>query len=120
MVRRGHNPAAGVAIALTLESLEDLPVHLIAGLINTKTPSDFLMPLRKHTKSLTAITIPNADASFSSDEISTVAKEIGFKTKTASSVSKAIKNIVSVEKSPARILICGSLYLAGDILRNNK
>ena len=116
----GHNPAAGVAIALTLESLKDLPVHLITGLINTKTPSDFLMPLRKHTKSLTAITIPNVDASFSSDEISTVAKEIGFKTKTASSVSKAIKNIVSAEKSPARILICGSLYLAGDILKKNK
>ncbi|MDC0196297.1 bifunctional folylpolyglutamate synthase/dihydrofolate synthase [Gammaproteobacteria bacterium] len=116
----GHNPAAGVAIALTLESLKDLPVHLITGLINTKTPLEFLMPLRKHTKSLTAITIPNVDASFSSDEISTVANEIGFKTKTASSVSKAIKNIVSAEKSPARILICGSLYLAGDILKKNK
>ena len=116
----GHNPAAGVAIGLTLENLNDLPIHLITGLINTKTPSEFLTPLRKHTKSLTAITIPNVEASFSSNEISIVAKEIGFKTNTASSVSEAIKNIVSIEKLPSRILICGSLYLAGDILKKNK
>jgi dihydrofolate synthase/folylpolyglutamate synthase len=60
------------------------------------------------------------DASFSSDEISIFAEKIGFKTKTASTVSKAIENIVSLEKSPSRILICGSLYLAGDILKKNK
>ena len=77
----GHNPAAGVAIALTLESLKDLPIHLITGLINTKKPFEFLTPLRKHTKSLTAITIPDVDASFSSNELSIVANELGFKTK---------------------------------------
>jgi dihydrofolate synthase/folylpolyglutamate synthase len=116
----GHNPAAGVAIAATLEKLEDAPIHLITGMINTKTPSGFLAPLRKYTKSLTAIKIPNQGASFSSDEISIVAKKIGFKTKIAGSVSKAIKEIVATEKSCSRILICGSLYLAGDILRDNK
>ena len=116
----GHNPAAGVAIAATLEKLEDAPIHLITGMINTKTPSAFLAPLRKYTKSLTAIKIPNQGASYSSDEISIVAKKIGFKTKIASSVGKAIKEIVATEKSCSRILICGSLYLAGDILRDNK
>jgi dihydrofolate synthase/folylpolyglutamate synthase len=116
----GHNPAAGVAIAATLEKLEDAPIHLIIGMINTKTPSGFLAPLRKHAKSLTAIKIPNQGASFSSDEISIVAKKIGFKTKIATSVGNAIKEIVAKEKSCSRILVCGSLYLAGDILKNNK
>jgi dihydrofolate synthase/folylpolyglutamate synthase len=116
----GHNPAAGVAIAATLKTLTDGPIHLITGLINTKTPAEFLAPLRQYTKSLTAINIVGSDASFSAEEISIVAKEIGFQAKTASSVTKAIEEIVSAEKSPSKILICGSLYLAGNILEENK
>jgi dihydrofolate synthase/folylpolyglutamate synthase len=116
----GHNPAAGHAIAATLEESENVPIHLITGMINTKTPSGFLAPLLKYTKSLTAIKIPNQRASFSSDEISIVAKKIGFKTKIAGSVGKAIIEIIATEKSCSKILICGSLYLAGDILKDNK
>jgi dihydrofolate synthase/folylpolyglutamate synthase len=116
----GHNPAAGDVIAATLEKLEDVPVHLITGMIKTKTPYGFLAPLLKHTKSLTAIRIPNQDASFSAGEIVTIAQKIGFRTEIASSVAKAIKEIVAREQSYSRILICGSLYLAGGILKDNK
>ena len=116
----GHNPAAGDAIAATLEKLEGSPVHLITGMINTKAPSGFLAPLLKHSKSLTSIKIPNQVSSFSADEIEVVARKIGFKTKIASSVDEAIKEIVATEESCSRILVCGSLYLAGNILKDNK
>ena len=116
----GHNPAAGVAIASTIQGLTDNPIHVITGLINTKTPAEFLTPLLKYSKSLTAVNIVDSDASFNADEIFTVATKIGFQAKTATSITDAIENIISVEKSPSKVLICGSLYLAGNILKENK
>lgn len=116
----GHNPAAGEAIAATLRNLSDDPVHLIVGLINTKSPAEFLAPLRRHSKSLTSIKISGSDSSFTADQIFIAANKIGFHAKKAESIEGAIKDIVSSEKSPAKILICGSLYLAGNVLEQNK
>ena len=116
----GHNPAAGKAISATLKNLTDGPIHFIIGLINTKSPANFLAPLRKHSKSLTAVKIVGSGSSFSADEIYMVAQTIGFQAHKANSVSEAIKEIISIEKSPSKILICGSLYLAGNILKENR
>jgi dihydrofolate synthase / folylpolyglutamate synthase len=115
----GHNPAAGEAIAATLKGFTDKPVHIITGLINTKDPAGFLTPLKEHAMSLTAIMIPGEDASLKAEDISEVAYKIGFNARPASSVSEAIDQIVAENESPARILICGSLYLAGIILKDN-
>jgi dihydrofolate synthase / folylpolyglutamate synthase len=115
----GHNPAAGEAIATTLKSFAEKPVHIITGLINTKDPAGFLTPLKEHAMSLTAIMIPGEDASLKAEDINEVAQKIGFNTRPASSVTEAINRIVAENKSPARILICGSLYLAGIILKDN-
>ena len=116
----GHNPAAGKAISATLKNLTDGPIHFVIGLINTKSPANFLAPLRKHSKSLTAVKVVGSDSSFSADEIYMVAQKIGFQAYKANSVSEAIKEIISIEKSPSKILICGSLYLAGNILKENR
>jgi dihydrofolate synthase/folylpolyglutamate synthase len=116
----GHNPAAGEALALTLRTFMDRPTHLITGLLNTKEPVGFLKPLQKYTKTLNAVTIPSQDASFPAEKISEIASKIGFNARSAASVSDAITQIVTEETSPSRILICGSLYLAGIILKENK
>ena len=116
----GHNPAAGEAIAATLGTITDRSVHLIVGLLNTKSPVEFLAPLLQYSKSLTAIEILDSDSSFSANEILEVAKKIGFQAKKAKSISTAIRKIITEEKLPSMILICGSLYLAGDILKENK
>ena len=116
----GHNPAAGEAIAATLGTITDRSVHLIVGLLNTKSPVEFLAPLLQYSKSLTAIEILDTDSSFSANEILEAAKKIGFQAKTAKSISTAIRKIITEEKLPSMILICGSLYLAGNILKENK
>ena len=90
------------------------------GLLNTKSPVEFLAPLLQYSKSLTAIEILDSDSSFSANEILEAAKKIGFQAKTAKSISTAIRKIITEEKLPSMILICGSLYLAGNILKENK
>ena len=107
-------------MASTIKTFNPQPIHLIVGLIKTKSPSQFLAPLKKYIKSLSAIEIPETESSYRASEIFSVAREIGFKTDMALSVEHAISKIVHKEKSTCKIIICGSLYLAGSVLRDNQ
>ena len=115
----GHNPAAGKALAATVKSFDDKPLYLITGLINSKDPSGFLSPLKDLTTALWAIEITDEEASLNAEELSSIAQEIGFEAVAASSIDEAISQIITKTNSPARILVCGSLYLAGSVLKDN-
>ncbi len=115
----GHNPAAGKALAATVKSFDDKPLYLITGLINSKDPSGFLSPLKDLTTALWAVEITDEEASLNAEELSSIAQEIGFEAVAASSIDEAISQIITKTNSPARILVCGSLYLAGSVLKDN-
>ncbi|MFV0244162.1 MAG: bifunctional folylpolyglutamate synthase/dihydrofolate synthase [Qingshengfaniella sp.] len=113
----GHNPAAGIALAETLDALPPRETHLICGMLNTKDVSGYLRPLAKAAASLTAVSIPDSDATLSAKDTAGAASRAGFaQTRTAPDTATALRDLA--ETSPgSRILICGSLYLAGAILR---
>lgn len=114
----GHNPAAGRAIAATLSQLPKRPTHLICGMLNTKDVRGYMEPLAGLAKSLTAVSIPGEKNTLSADETAAAAHAAGLKTTTATTVQDAITAIVGHDPN-ARILICGSLYLAGHVIRTN-
>ncbi|NVO56272.1 bifunctional folylpolyglutamate synthase/dihydrofolate synthase [Rhodobacteraceae bacterium B1Z28] len=114
----GHNAAAGLALADVLAKLPQRPTHMICGMLNTKDVTGYLAPLAKQAQSLTAVSIPGEANTLSAEETAVAAAKVGLPTSTAASVDEALRDIV--EKDPqARVLICGSLYLAGNILREN-
>ena len=114
----GHNPAAGQALAATLRAEPDRPTHLICGMLNTKDISGYLLPLAGLAQSLTALSIPGETNALSAEEIAAIGSECGLTTKIAPDVRSAITEITS-QTPHARILICGSLYLAGHVIREN-
>lgn len=114
----GHNPAAGRAIAATLSQLPKRPTHLICGMLNTKDVRGYMEPLAGLAQSLTAVSIPGEKNTLSADETAAAAHAAGLKTTTATTVQDAITAIVGHDPN-ARILICGSLYLAGHVIRTN-
>jgi dihydrofolate synthase/folylpolyglutamate synthase len=114
----GHNPHAGRALAETLSALPDRPIHLICGMLNTKDIGGYLRPLAKIAKSLTALSIPGEMNTLPSEVTAEEARKAGFEATTAASVDDAITAITAKDPN-ARILICGSLYLAGHVLREN-
>lgn len=114
----GHNPHAGRALAETLKVLPDRPIHLICGMLNTKDIGGYLRPLAKIAKSLTALSIPGEANTLPADVTAEEARKAGFEATTAASVDDAITAITAKDAN-ARILICGSLYLAGHVLREN-
>lgn len=114
----GHNAAAGEAIAKLLASLPARETHLICGMLNTKDVTGYLAPLQSQVESLTAVSIPGEAATLPAEATALAAKQVGMSAKIAENVSSALTSIN--EESPnARVLICGSLYLAGNILREN-
>ena len=114
----GHNPAAGRAIAATLSSLAKRETHIICGMINTKDVKGFLAPISPHCKSLTTITIPNEPNAVSAPDLANFGRSCGLTSFEGIDVEKVLQDL-SKRHPEARILICGSLYLAGHVLREN-
>ena len=114
----GHNAAAGLALADVLAKLPIRPTHLICGMLNTKDVTGYMAPLAKHADSLTAISIPDEVNTLPAEETSAAATQVGIVARTAESAAEALAAIVAKDPQ-ARVLICGSLYLAGAILREN-
>ena len=114
----GHNPAAGQALAATLAQMPVRPTHAICGMLNTKDIGGFLRPLRPHLAALHAVSIPGEKATLSADETHAAAVAAGIPSQVAEGVGPALAAIAAAHPQ-ARVLICGSLYLAGSVLRQN-
>lgn len=114
----GHNPAAGAALAEALTRLPPRPLHLICGMLNTKDAAGYMAPLAGSARHLHAVPIPGEANTLSAEDTCAAATRAGLPNSPADSVAAAIATITA-QTPEARILICGSLYLAGRILREN-
>ncbi|PVA10151.1 bifunctional folylpolyglutamate synthase/dihydrofolate synthase [Pelagivirga sediminicola] len=114
----GHNASAGQAIGRHLASLPKRPTHLICGMLNTKDIAGYLRPLAEVADSLTAVSIPGEANTLPAETTAEAARAAGLPASCAPDVRAALAAIL--KQSPdARVLICGSLYLAGHVLREN-
>ncbi|MBF9031314.1 bifunctional folylpolyglutamate synthase/dihydrofolate synthase [Rhodobacterales bacterium HKCCE3408] len=114
----GHNPHAGRALAATLKAMPHRPTHLIVGMLNTKDVTGYLAPLAEVAESLTAVSIRGQSATLSADDTLAAARRAGHEATSAETPEIAVRAIAARDPY-ARILIGGSLYLAGEILRDN-
>jgi dihydrofolate synthase/folylpolyglutamate synthase len=114
----GHNPAGGEAVAATLARMPERETHLICGMLNTKDVRGYMAPLAPHVRRLHAVSIPGEKSTLPAEETQDAARSAGMDAVTAGSVAEALAGIAATAPE-ARVLICGSLYLAGSILREN-
>ncbi|GGF54686.1 bifunctional folylpolyglutamate synthase/dihydrofolate synthase [Paracoccus acridae] len=114
----GHNPAGGEALAATLAALPTRPTHLVCGMLNTKDIAGYLRPLAAQACSLTAIDIPGEPNTLPAATTAGVAASVGMIAGMAEDAAAAV-SAIAAQDPHARILICGSLYLAGRVLREN-
>ncbi|QRZ12295.1 bifunctional folylpolyglutamate synthase/dihydrofolate synthase [Paracoccus methylovorus] len=114
----GHNPAGGEAVAATLSAMARRPTHLVCGMLNTKDVAGYMRPLADVAQSLTAVAIPGEPNTLSAEDTAAAAASVGLVASTAPDALAAVSRIAA-EQPGARILICGSLYLAGQVLRGN-
>ncbi|MEO0730218.1 MAG: folylpolyglutamate synthase/dihydrofolate synthase family protein [Pseudomonadota bacterium] len=116
----GHNPAAGQAIAQALADLEDRaakPTYLVCGMMGHKDIAGYLEPFSGLVRELVAVPVTGGMGTpLQPDALVDAAADVGLAATTAPSVRHAIDDITTRHAGPRRILICGSLYLAGNVL----
>jgi dihydrofolate synthase/folylpolyglutamate synthase len=113
----GHNPSAARQIASFVKRQFDdgRPLHLVFASLATKDPPRMLEPFRGLAARVHAVAIPD-HASFSPDDLVEIAAELGFPADPHDNLAEAMADI----PPSARVLIFGSLYLAGVVLAENE
>ncbi|MDZ4395862.1 folylpolyglutamate synthase/dihydrofolate synthase family protein [Cypionkella sp.] len=114
----GHNPAGGAAVAATLARMPARETHLICGMLNTKDVRGYMEPLAVCVTRLHAVSIPGEKNTLPAEVTRDAALSVGMQAEVAGSVAEALAAIAAGSPG-ARVLICGSLYLAGGVLRDN-
>jgi dihydrofolate synthase / folylpolyglutamate synthase len=109
----GHNPGAGVALAEHLKTWTDRPVHLVIGMRQTKDAAEFLRPLLPLAATVWAVCEPEQHAALPVEAI--VAASGGI-ARPGPRIIDALREMPRGD-GPSRVLICGSLYLAGEVLK---
>jgi dihydrofolate synthase / folylpolyglutamate synthase len=119
----GHNPDGGRAIAAALADLEERvsrPLVLIVGMLTTKDNAGFLRNFAGLARKLIAVPIPEQEKGMPAEALAAAAREIGLSATSRDDLASALQAAGKLELDPApRILITGSLYLAGEVLKAN-
>ena len=116
----GHNPAGGQVTAHALAELDERvprPMHLIFGMMETKDAHAFIAPFKGLVERVYTVPIPDEPNAFDAEPLAEVARAEGFDVVAATSVPDALLRSQAALNEPGRVLICGSLYLAGHVLR---
>ncbi len=109
----GHNPGAGVILAELLTGWADRPIHLIIGMKQSKDARGFLHPLLECAQSVHAVVEPGQHMAL---PVADIVAASDFRAQPGPTVAEALATIA--QSAPlGRILICGSLYLAGEVLK---
>jgi len=115
-----HNPAGAEAIAQTLAELEERapkPLGLIVGMMGKKDAAGFFSHFRGLVRRV--VTVPNPgspEAAHDPIALAKVAQSVGLAADAATDVEAALVRLQKSDGRPLRVLICGSLYLAGQVL----
>ncbi|MDH3228839.1 MAG: bifunctional folylpolyglutamate synthase/dihydrofolate synthase [Alphaproteobacteria bacterium] len=116
----GHNAAAGAALAAhAAAAWGDRPLWLVCGMMNNKQADRFLETLAPLAAGLRTVAIPGEENAFSAAELAEIATSAGLDAAPGDDLEAAVQSIAARQDGPARILICGSLYLAGKVLSEN-
>lgn len=123
----GHNPHGAVAVARAVADFEERaekPLYLVCGMLATKDPVGFLSAFRGLARHVTTVAIPHEDLSFGAGSLYDAARASGLEASPADDLEDAVMQISAwsrarPQEGPPRILICGSLSLAGRVLEQN-
>jgi len=119
----GHNAEGGRVAAAALGDLEERvsrPLVLMAGMMASKDARAFLANFAGLTRHIIAVPIPDVDNAMAPDRLADAARVLGMRVEVAASVEAGLRTLAAMayEVSP-RILITGSLYFAGHVLKIN-
>jgi len=119
----GHNAEGGRVAAAALGDLEERvsrPLVVITGMMAAKDPTAFLTNFAGLTRHIIAVTIPGEPNAMPTDRLADAARSLGMRVEISAGIEAALRTLARLAyEVPPRILITGSLYLAGHVLALN-
>jgi dihydrofolate synthase/folylpolyglutamate synthase len=115
-----HNPHGATCLARWAKTRHDKPIYAIFGTTKGKDVTEYLEIIKPFMKFVCGICVNHETNAQRGTVISEAATKLNIPTKAFDFLPNAIKYIVENEKNESIILICGSLYLAGDVMKINK
>jgi dihydrofolate synthase/folylpolyglutamate synthase len=119
-----HNPEGGRAAAAALADIEERvsrPLVLIVGMLTTKDANGFLRNFTGLARRMVAVPISNQEKALPPETLAALSRETGLPADASTGIEDALAAIASMElEAPPRVLITGSLYLAGEVLALNE
>ncbi|MDP2330782.1 MAG: folylpolyglutamate synthase/dihydrofolate synthase family protein [Reyranella sp.] len=119
----GHNEDCGLVLGRMASDWAKepapLPLYLVFAMQTTKDASGFLRPLSRHAVAARAVPFPEGHAAYTPVEACAKAAEVGLDCVPVNDIGAALEDLLATQPAPMRILICGSLYLAGAVLVRN-
>ena len=113
-----HNAAGGAALGAVAGGWRDRPLQLVFGMIKTRDARAFLRLLAPHVAGLGGVTIEGEASALSAAEAVAAARDAGIAAEPRAGIAEAID--AATRSAPTgRVLVCGSLYLAGRVLFEN-
>ena len=113
----GHNPHAARALARALEDLntrDPRPLAFVCGMLTTKDPAPFFSAFASLKPRIFTTTF-EGEAATSADSLAAVARNQGLQAEPCADLDAALNDAFASAPRP-RVVICGSLYLAGEVL----
>jgi dihydrofolate synthase/folylpolyglutamate synthase len=111
----GHNGPAGIVLSQALHDMPKRPTIMIWGMLNSKHAGDFIVHFKGVVDRVYTLTIPDEANAIPASDLAQIAVENGFQAFATSSLENAMEQASDLKPAP-RIIICGSLYLAGHVL----
>ena len=119
----GHNKAAAEAISRHTRDWRDKPLWMVFGALDTRDPLEFLKPFEARVRGLRTVSVPDEENSLNPETSADIGRQLNMDAGTSVDVGAAIDEIIKSDGTTGgvggRILICGSLYLAGHVLAEN-
>jgi dihydrofolate synthase / folylpolyglutamate synthase len=113
----GHNQGAAKVLRQQFKKWNDKPLYLIWSMLQTKDSTGFLEPLVEFADHVYTVPIPKNKQSRTAEDLAQIVQDVGGTATACDDINSALSLMKTKGKEPARVLICGSLYLLGAFLK---
>ena len=110
---------AATKVSTNITDWRDRPLYVVMGMLQSKDTVGFVAPLAPYVGRLITIAIPREEGSLTAEELVATAATAGLTAEPAAGLEDALVRLARGASGPARVLVCGSLYLSGRVLEDN-